>query len=173
MNIYNEEKWINAYCKEVQDLMQNEKVKEMKTYHHHGKISTHFHSVFVSYTSFKASVKLGADVSAITRASLLHDFYLYDWHITKHEEKHAWYHPKAAAVNIEKYIGKLTPMQKDMVLSHMWPLHKAPKSLGGYILTFADKHCANLELCGLSKSFMPIYNEIVERTENCNASNNM
>ncbi|MCR5484077.1 MAG: HD family phosphohydrolase [Clostridiales bacterium] len=168
MNILKEKNWIESYCGEVGDLLKNSKVQEMKNYPHHGKISTHFHSVYVSYIVYKASVKMGADARSIVRASLLHDLYLYDWHTTKHEEKHAWYHPKAAVKNIEKYkVSDLTPMQRDMILSHMWPLHKTPpNSVGGFLLTWADKYCADRELLYHAKGFIPVYNEILRRGEN-------
>ena len=166
MDKLREEKNITEYCEIVGDLLKHPKVQEMKTYNHHGKIDTHFHTVYVSYNVFKISKKLRpAEYRDITRAALLHDFYLYDWHITKHEEKHAWYHPKQAVVNAEKYIGPLTKMQREMILYHMWPLAKTPRSVGGFILTFCDKHCADMDLAGLSKKFLPIYNEILERGE--------
>lgn len=160
-------KWIEGYCSEVGDLLGNEKVLEMKKYNHHGKISTHFHSVYVSYLSYKIGTRLGVDTRELVRAALLHDLYLYDWHIEKHEEKHAWYHPKMAVKNAEKYVEPLSDKQKDMIYSHMWPLHlMPPKSKEGFVLTFVDKHCANMDIFGLSGSFMPIYNEILKRTEN-------
>lgn len=160
-----EEQNIIEYCAAVEDLLRHEKVKEMKNYPHHGKIDTHFHSVYVSFHVFKISKALGLDFRSITRAALLHDFYLYDWHTTKHEEMHAWYHPKEAVKNAEKYFGELSDMQKEMILHHMWPLAKTPRTIGGAILTMCDKHCANMDLAGLSKSFLPIYNEITKRSE--------
>lgn len=161
-----EAKIIDEYYKIVEDLLRHKKVQQMKQYYHHGKISTHFHCVYVSYTVYKVCCRLQLSAYETTRAALLHDFYLYDWHITKHDEKHAWYHPKAAVKNIEKYIGPLSDVQRNMILCHMWPLHPAaPKSIGGFVLTFADKHCADMELLGFSHKFEPIYNHIMERIE--------
>ncbi|MGN0528355.1 MAG: HD domain-containing protein [Eubacterium sp.] len=143
------------------DLLKNEYVKSMKKYNHHGKISTHFHSVYVAYTVMKICDSLNIDSDDIVRAALLHDFYLYDWHTDKHSEKHAWYHPKASVRNIEEYLFPLSDMQRDMILCHMWPLHPAPpKYTGGWILTLADKHCANEDVLGTSKKFREIYDEI-------------
>ncbi len=165
MNRYREEQSINEYCVTVGDLLKHEKVWEMKNYPHHGNIDTLFHSVYVSYNVFKISKRLKLDYKEITRAALLHDFYLYDWHTTKHDEMHAWFHPKQAVKNAEKYFGGLSQMQREMILYHMWPLAKTPKSAGGFILTFCDKHCANMDLLGLSKSFSPVYIEIIKRSE--------
>lgn len=166
MKIEREEKWISSFCSEVEDLMQNETVQKMKTFPHHKKISTHFHSVYVAYSCHKLGKIIGIETRDLTRGALLHDLYLYDWHTEKHEEKHAWYHPKMAAINAEKYVMPLTDKQRDMILAHMWPLHLLPpKSLDGFILTFCDKHCANMDIFTSSLSFIPIYNEILKRTE--------
>lgn len=162
----NNKKLIIEYCNIVGDLLALDIVKSMKKYNHHGRINTHFHSVYVSFTAYRVCKAIGIEAYDIVRASLLHDFYLYDWHTDKHEEKHAWYHPKKAVENIENYIGRITPMQRDMILRHMWPLILSPpNSLGGYILTFSDKYCANNDLLGFSKMFLPIYNEILKIAE--------
>ena len=163
----NENKTIEEFIELTGDLLRNENVKLMKTFNHHGRINTHFHSVYVSYSVLKMSNALKVNnKKEIVRAALLHDFYLYDWHIEKHEEKHAWYHPKAAVANIEKIFGDLNDMQRDMILRHMFPLSlQPPNSVGGWILTLCDKHCANEDIFGVSKRFIPVYDEINRRTE--------
>ncbi len=155
---------VEQYLALTGDLLKNELVEGMKQYNHHGTISTHFHSVYVSFTVLKMCNRLGKEPREIVRASLLHDFYLYDWHTEKHEEMHAWYHPKAAVANIREHIGELTAEQEDMILAHMWPLHlMPPKTLGGWILTAADKHCATEDIMGKSGRFDEIYEEINKR----------
>lgn len=166
LDVERERKWIDGYILVVGDILNHEKVIEMKKYNHHKYIDCHFHSVFVSYITYKVSTMLSCNVREATRAALLHDFYLYDWHITKHDELHAWYHPKMAKLNAEKYFGHLSPMQSDMILSHMWPLHvMPPKSKEGMILTFADKYCTNFDLVGASDKFRAVYNVINEEAE--------
>lgn len=166
MNTQIEYMFIREFCEITKDLLCEEHVKSMKEYHHHGKIDTHFHSVYVAYSVFKlCKIYDISDTRDITRAALVHDFYLYDWHITKHSEMHAWYHPKAAYQNVNAYLFEPTPMQKDMILHHMFPLCKPPKSIGGIILTVCDKYCAGRELTGSFGKFIPIYNTINERCE--------
>lgn len=161
-----EREWINAYFSDLGDMLCHEKVREMIKYNHHKTINCHFHSVAVSYITYKICKMLNCNYVDAARAALLHDFYLYDWHITKHDELHAWYHPKMAQINAEKYFGKLTPMQSDMILSHMWPLHIVPpKSKEGMVLTFADKICTNFDLLGLSERFMPVYEAVNAEVE--------
>ncbi|MBO5494617.1 MAG: HDIG domain-containing protein [Eubacterium sp.] len=165
-NIEKENKNIDLFISLTEDILQNELFRGMTQYEHHGTTDTHFHSVYVAYTAMKVCEKIGADTEYIVRTSLLHDFYLYDWHIEKHEEYHAWYHPKAAVRNIRKYnVIPLDKKQEDMILRHMFPLAKAPNSLGGWVLTLSDKRCATADYIKTSKKFIPVYNEINRRVE--------
>ena len=134
MDILNEQKFIDRYLEYTSDLLTNELVDSMKSYRHHREISTHFHSVYVSYNVLKACEKYNiSSAREITRAALLHDFYLYEWYTEKHDENHIFYHPKESVKNIEKYIGKLSAMQKNMILSHMFPTSKVmPKYNGSW-----------------------------------------
>ena len=55
--------------------------------HHH---STRLeHSVNVSYTSYKIAKKFGWDAKSTARGGLLHDFFYYDWRVTKFNKSHA------------------------------------------------------------------------------------
>lgn len=167
MDIVSEKKNIDGYLAITGDLLSDELVKSMKGYQHHKEVTTHFHSVYVSYTVYKLCKKLKhKKTNEIVRASLLHDFYLYEWYTEKHEEYHIWYHPKQAVKNIEEHFGSLSPMQKNMILSHMFPTCvELPRSTGALILTLSDKHCATEDYFKLSKKFIPIYNEINRRVE--------
>lgn len=170
MDIVTDKKYIDKYIEYTGDLLKDDLVKSMNTYRHHRAITTHFHSLYVSYTVLKAAEKMKLEnAREITRAALLHDFYLYEWYTEKHEENHIFYHPKESVKNIEKHFGKLSEMQKNMILSHMFPLtREMPKSKGALLLTLADKHCANEDYFHLSKKFIPVYNEINRRTKNGN-----
>ena len=155
---------IDEYFSIVGDILTHPKFLEMKNYHHHKMITCHFHSVYVSYMTFLLCSRLGCKTREAVRAALLHDFYLYDWHITKHDTLHAWYHPKMAVLNAEKYIGELSDLQKDMIHSHMWPLHfMPPKSREGMVLTFSDKLCTHMDMYKQSYRFLPVYYQIERR----------
>ena len=165
-NVDEEKKYLDGYLDVVTDILNHPKFEEMVNFNHHSIINCHFHSVFVSFISYKLNLLYGYSVEEATRASLLHDFYLYDWHIVKHDELHAWYHPKQAKKNAELCFGELTEKQQDMILSHMWPLHLAPpKSKEGMILTLADKICTCYDLMKLSNRFLPLYNEILKEAK--------
>ncbi|MCR5207301.1 MAG: HD domain-containing protein [Eubacterium sp.] len=165
MTLENELTFIDKYLEYTGDLLSNELVESMKTFHHHKEITTHFHSVYVSYTVFKATQRLKlADAREITRAALLHDFYLYEWYTEKHEEYHMTYHPKESVKNIEKTFGKLSDMQRNMILSHMFPMGvERPRCVGAWLLTLADKHCASEDYTHASSKFIPVYDEINRR----------
>lgn len=167
MKVAKEQKYIDKYLDLVGDILCDETVQRMKTYQHHREVTTHFHSTFVSYTVMKLCEKLKpAEEREIVRAALLHDYYLYEWYTEKHEEKHIWYHPKQSVKNIEERFGPLSDMQRNMILAHMFPMsYETPSSLGAWLLTMADKHCATSDYTGVSKRFIPIYDEINRRTE--------
>ena len=167
MNIENEKKYIDKYLEYTGDLLSDSVVKSMVKYHHHKAITTHFHSVYVSYTVLKMAENMKLEnAREITRAALLHDFYLYEWYTEKHEEYHITYHPKQSVKNIEEHFGKLSDLQKNMVLSHMFPMGvERPKSVGAWLLTLADKHCASEDYFHASDKFIPVYEEINRRSE--------
>lgn len=166
MNIQKEQKYIDRYIELTGDLLCNDLVRSMKKYHHHREVSTHFHSVYVSYNVLKVCEKLSVQKKReIVRAALLHDFYLYEWYTEKHDENHIYYHPKESVKNIEKYIGTLTPLQKNMILSHMFPTTKVmPKYAGSWILTLTDKRCATADYLKISRGFFSVYDEINRMT---------
>lgn len=163
----NQQQCVEAYLDAVGDILRHPKYQQLKNFDHHKPVSCHFHSVFVSYLTFKISSQLGCDAVETARAAALHDFYLYDWYLTKHDELHAWYHPKMAVINAELYFDKLTPTQTDMILSHMWPLHlKPPKTREGMILTMVDKYCTSADMLKFSRKFLPLYDLINREIEN-------
>ena len=47
------DKYVRGYLDTVDDVLRNPLVISMKQYNHHAGISTHFHSVYVSYTVYK------------------------------------------------------------------------------------------------------------------------
>lgn len=165
MNLSEENKYIDLFVRWTQDLLRDPLVESMKTYRHHGDTNTHFHSVYVAYRVLRLCVRLDvADKREIVRAALLHDFYLYEWYTEKHDENHIFYHPKESVKNIEAHFGALSPMQRNMILSHMFPLtREMPHCRGAWLLTAADKRCASEDYLHGSAGFREIYDEIDRR----------
>ena len=131
----------------VRDLIQHEKVVSMKDFIQHGDISCLEHSLFVSYISYLICRRLGFDYRSAARGGLLHDFFLYNWHIEKpYRGLHGFIHPSIALQNANKYFN-LNDREKDIIQKHMWPLTlKLPRYREAFIVLLADKYCASVEI---------------------------
>ena len=137
----------------VKDLSTSDVVMRMDDFMQHGDITTLEHVIAVSYTAFILAKKWNADVRSAVRGAMLHDLYLYDWHIRTPDRApftHAFNHPAKAAENAKKYFEP-TEKELKMVRSHMWPLTlwRMPTSKEAFILTIADKYCAWNESFGI------------------------
>ena len=138
---------LKEFCRTTEELLGSDAVRRMGQWKHHGHISTLDHSLFVAYWSFRIARKLGLDASAATRGGLLHDLYLYN---SKDKSAHpGWQcfdHPKAAARNAEQ-LTELSPKERNIILSHMWPLGgQFPRSMEAWLVDVVDTFCAGLEL---------------------------
>jgi len=112
----------SEYLLLVSDILKNEKFKELSKYVHHN--SNRFqHSLNVSYHSYRIAKKTGLDYTKIARGALLHDFFLVDNHkINKANRLITLFnHPQEALINSSKYYI-LSDMEKNIIVSHMFPL---------------------------------------------------
>ncbi len=132
------------YYRCIKDLIESEVVLQMKKYIHHGNTSCFEHCLNVSYMNYKICKWLNLDYRSAARAGLLHDLFLYDWHL-KHSkkilEKHGFTHSKIALFNAQKYFN-LNNLEKDIILKHMWPLNiELPKYKETCVIVLTDKIC--------------------------------
>ena len=129
------------------ELLGAEQVRGMARWKHHGPITTLDHSLFVAYLSFRCAKALGLDVKAVARGGLLHDLYLYDSRDkSAHPGLQCFDHPRAAARNAGE-LTDLTEKERNIILSHMWPLGGAlPRSREAVLVDLVDTFCAGLEL---------------------------
>ena len=131
----------------IRDLIQHEDVKSMKKYIQHGDVNCLEHSIDVSYKSYLICKRLGLDYKSAARGGLLHDFFLYDWHVTKSERGlHGFTHPYTALENANnRFI--LNKREKDIIVKHMWPLTiKLPKYKESFIVVVVDLYCSLKEI---------------------------
>jgi len=137
---------INEYVDCVVDLLKHERVQSMKNFIQHGDTTCFEHSLYVSYTSFVVSKKLGLDYRSTARGALLHDFFLYDWHIKGNSEGlHGFSHPRVALRNALEYF-ELGAIEREIILKHMWPLTPAlPLKKEAMVVTMVDKYCSIAE----------------------------
>lgn len=136
-----------AFYHIVSELIDTPEVQAMCSIPQHGNTSCFGHSVFVAYLSYRICRRFGWDYKAAARGGLLHDLFLYDWRIHgSHSGFHAFSHPNAALSNAKK-LCTLTEREKDIILTHMWPL--TPFQFYHYkeslVVSCVDKICACAE----------------------------
>lgn len=81
------------------------------------------------------------DYRSLIRGAFLHDYFFYDWRKDKSaRHKHLTDHPRRAYENAIKLFD-LTPIEKDIILNHMWPvtITKFPKSKEAKLVSWMDK----------------------------------
>lgn len=141
---------ISEIERHLEGLNQTKEAALMKTFVQHGSISTYDHVIRVVRFSFYLNRRfhLGAPESELVRGAFLHDFFLYDWHKKGccGGRLHGFAHPAIALKNaMRRY--RLTPVECNIIESHMWPLtlFSIPKSRAAFIVCFADKVCSSYE----------------------------
>ena len=138
-------------------LNRTKEAELMKHYIQHGQISTYEHVLSVTRLSFYLNRRfhLGASDSELVRGAFLHDFYLYDWHDShSHERLHGFHHPAVALKNaLKRY--KLSPVEQNIIRSHMWPLtlFSVPRCRAAFIVCITDKICSTYETIVRKSSF--------------------
>lgn len=135
-----EEQLLQTY---LDGLHLHPEVLKMKNFIQHGKTSTYDHVMDVTRTAFYLARRLPFSFheKSVVRGAMLHDFYLYDWHVRDPERKrfHGLHHHKTAHKNAMKHF-RLSPVEEDIILTHMWPLTlKLPRYRESYLVTLADK----------------------------------
>ncbi|MCD8118109.1 MAG: HD domain-containing protein [Lachnospiraceae bacterium] len=111
----------------------------------HASTSVYEHSVHVARVSLKLSRKLHLPVKerSLVRGALLHDYFLYDWHVPDPSHRlHGFIHAKIALKNARTDFS-LNPTEENIILRHMFPLNPIPPTcLEGWVVCIADKYCA-------------------------------
>lgn len=126
-------------------LLDHPAIQRMGEFIQHGHTTCLEHSLTVTYYSYAFAIhfNLNVDCESLLRGALLHDFFLYDWHIKgSHNGLHGFRHPNISLKNAKKYFD-LTPIECDIISHHMWPLtFSHPRSKEAYIVTLMDKWCS-------------------------------
>ena len=133
----------------IRELLATDQVYEMRNYIQHGNTSTFTHCLVVAYYSYLLSLRLPIhyDVTSIVRGAMLHDFYLYDWHVPdKGHRLHGFVHAGFSLKNARNYF-KLNPIEEDIIAKHMWPLtfNKVPVYKEALLVSIIDKFCSLAE----------------------------
>lgn len=64
-------------------ILQSAGMEQEKGYIQHGAVSCYLHSFFVAYMSvwLAKRFRIRVHLRSLVRGALLHDYFLYDWHI--------------------------------------------------------------------------------------------
>jgi len=127
------------YVDIVSDIINNEDFLKLKFYRHHDNTRLD-HCLKVSYNAYKLAKKFNLDYKAAARAGLLHDFFYGDLrYINVIERKYMLNaHPYFAYYNASK-IFKLNKKEKNMILSHMFPVsYEVPRYKESILLDLVD-----------------------------------
>jgi uncharacterized protein len=142
--------------RDAEDILGSRNFWRMKEYIQHGNVTVNAHVMNVARYSIIISDKLHIPCNRreLIRGALLHDYFLYDWHIPDEvnpHRLHGFFHPGKALYNASKeYV--LTEREKNIIQRHMWPLTVVPpKYREAWIVTTADKWCSLLETLRLYK----------------------
>ena len=135
---------------EAPDILRSKNFNHMKRHIQHGNVSVNAHVMNVASYSIAISERLHIACSKrdLIRGALLHDYFLYDWHIPDKENPHrlhGFYHPGVALRNASKE-DERTEREKNIIRRHMWPLTVVPpRCREAWIVTTADKWCSFME----------------------------
>lgn len=126
------------------DVVTSHRVPLMRTFTQHGTTSTLDHTVNVAFRALAIArgLHLSVDERSLVRGGILHDYYLYDWHDPNEalDRWHGFTHPGHALRNAEHDFGDLTPIERDVIVHHMFPFHPVPPhTREGWLVCLADK----------------------------------
>jgi uncharacterized protein len=130
------------FDKYAQDILENTLFLQTKNAFSHGAVTIYDHSIAVAEMAFALIENNPTiDKKCVVRAALLHDFFLYEWHIWGWRYvRHGWVHPAIAAKKAREVFG-ISDKEYSCIRNHMWPwtLFHFPKSREGWVISLADK----------------------------------
>ena len=136
------------------DILEHPLFQSEKSFVQHSGVSCFEHSVLVACTALWLADKLFplADRRSIVRGALLHDYFLYDWHVA--DPSHRWHgfsHAATALLNAQRDFD-LNLTEMDIISTHMFPLNlRRPRCRESIAVNIADKLCAASEVFRIFK----------------------
>lgn len=131
------------------EIIFSDHMQTTKQYRQHKTSNVFEHSVNTAGLCVFIALQLGikTDLKALVRGALLHDYFLYDWHVPDPSHRlHGFTHAGRALRNAEQDFC-IGPIERDMIAKHMFPLNIAPPQYKeSVILCIADKICALCEI---------------------------
>ncbi len=130
----------------IEDITNNDKFNILSTEKHHG-ITRYEHSMRVAKWTYKICNLLKMKKKdEVTRAALLHDFYIDSELAADNGPGRLTEHPDAALENSLVYF-ELDDMQKDIIKTHMFPCNfNIPKYKESWLVSGVDKAVSTYEM---------------------------
>ena len=133
---------------QIRIICDTSRFPESRQYMQHGTTSVYLHSLSVAYLSCLLAERrnLQVDWHSLIRGAILHDYFLYDWHVKDASHRlHGFHHPAKALKNARNDF-QLNDTEALIILRHMFPLTPVPpSSREGWLVCLADKICSSFE----------------------------
>lgn len=139
--------------REFRLLLESTQISVSHGFVQHGNTSCLVHSLAVAWYSLRLARFLHLSVSEteLLRGALLHDYFLYDWHLPHGAKFHGFRHPFIALRNAQQCCN-LSPKEENIIQRHMFPLVPLPPLCREAILV-----CIIDKACGLFETFRGEY----------------
>jgi uncharacterized protein len=136
----------NTFETYVKDITDNSHFNKLKKDLHHG-ISRYDHSMRVARWTYKVCNFFKFDNNKeVTRAALLHDFYINEDLTIVGGTKALVEHPQVALKNSKKYF-EINDLQEDIIKHHMFPCTLAfPENKEAFLVSLIDKGVSTYEM---------------------------
>ena len=139
-----------------QFYLHHEAILKMQEIPAHRGSNVYLHTFKLVKKVMKKAVKSckNLDLENLLVATILHDYYLYNWRIMKDRPQcHAKHHPGVAAKNAKRDFN-ISDKAVNMMVTHMWPFNfkNPPKGREAWLLNKADTWVAFVE-CLTTKSY--------------------
>lgn len=141
-----------AFRAALAGLCARPEIQLLKDIPQHKGGTTYSHCVAVAARAYALAKhwRWDIDIPCLVHGAMLHDYYLYDTETMPCSDyRHALTHPRLAVSNAEACFS-LGPRERNVILSHMWPIPGAPlpRCREAWLVCLADKLCAWHELYG-------------------------
>lgn len=137
---------IDTFNSYIEDITENNHFNKLKNELHHG-ISRYEHSMRVARWTYKICNTFKFDnTKEVTRAALLHDFYINNDLQANGGAKALVEHPQVALNNSKKYF-EINKVQEDIIIHHMFPCTLIlPESKEAFLVSLVDKGVSTFEM---------------------------
>lgn len=136
----------------IEDIKNNKKFNKLNDELHHG-ITRYEHSMRVARWTYKiCNLFKMKNKEEVTRAALLHDFYINDDLVSETGASKLGEHPDVALINSIEYF-ELNNIQKDIIKTHMFPCNlNIPKYKESWLVSGVDKAVSTYEMLRFKSS---------------------